>query len=98
LNKPSYFGESELGDILSFGFSYVEHEDNYVEYIIASPVLARRIIREVDSAELIGDEEYFTKIWTAKLLVTNKIPDTEVFFSNTDFSVVLELDLNKMEE
>jgi hypothetical protein len=52
----------------------------------------------VDSTEIIGDEEYFIKIWTAKLLVTNKIPDTEVFFSNTDFSVVLELDLNKMEE
>lgn len=92
-----YFGDSELSDILSFGFSFVEHEDHCVEYLLVSPYTAKRIIKEIDALNLLVDEDFFGFLWTAKVVLTDKISDNRVVFANRDNSVVLDLNINKME-
>lgn len=97
-NIPSYFGTGELSDIMSFGFSFVEHADHCVEYILASPVMALKIIREIDAFVLTAGSEHIGELWTAELFVTNRIKDDSIIFSNNDKSVVLDLNLNKIKE
>ena len=101
-SKPTsilpYFGNSELSDILSFGFSFVEHEDHCVEYLIVRPYIAKRIIKEIDTFHLLVDEDHFGLLWTAKVLLTDKIPEGRIVFANRDNSVVLDLNINKMED
>ena len=95
---PSYFGDSELADILSFGFSYVEHEDHCVEYLLVSPITAKRVIKEIESFNLTVDTDCLGLLWTAQVLLTDKIKDDQIFFANRDLSVILDLNTNKMED
>ena len=98
LERPSYFGPGELSDILSFGFSYVEHEDHCVEYLLVSPRMAKRIIQGIDAITLTIDTDYLGFLWTAHVILTDKIDDNTIVFSNKDYSVVLNLNLNKIVE
>ena len=97
LDQPVYFGEGEISDILGFGFSYVEHEDHTVSHIIATPTWTKKILREIDQINLCVEQEYIGTLWTAKLYISDKIPEDHMIFSNQDRSVVLDLNLNKME-
>lgn len=93
---PSRFGNSLMGEILNFGFAYVESEDSYVEYIVCDPNIMRGIIIEVPEVELAIDKKYFGKLWTAAMYITNKIKNYNIIFANTDLSVVLYLNTNKI--
>jgi hypothetical protein len=95
-NRHSSLCEGEIGDILSFGFSYVEHEDHFLEYIVANPTIIRRLIKEVNDFTFSIDKPYIGELWTAKVYITDRLKNTSIFFSNHDFSVVLNLNLNNI--
>jgi hypothetical protein len=97
IDQSHYFGYSESADIISFGFSYVEHEDHLVEYIIASPDTAKKIIQEIEPLKLTADSSFIGVLWTGKLYVSDKTTDSHILFANSDLSVILDLDTNKME-
>jgi hypothetical protein len=88
--------EGEFEDILNFGFSFIEHEDHVPEYIIADPKMITRMIKEIDKFSLCADKPYIGELWTAKVYMTGKIKNTSLYFSNVDFSVVLNLHLNNI--
>ena len=97
-NNLICFGKGELSDVLSFGFSYVEQEDHFVNYLLVSPEMAKKIIREVDDFYLTSDTPYIGMLWTAQVMVTDKVNKSHIMFSNADQSVVLDLNTNNMEE
>ncbi len=98
VNLLPYFGKSELSDILSFGFSYIEHEDHCAEFLLVSPKTAKRIAKEIDAFEFMIDADCLGILWTARVILTDRVKDYRIVFSNKDMSVVLDLNINKMEE
>lgn len=96
--EQAYFGLGELSDILSFGFSFVEHEDHCVEYLLVSPGIAKKIIQDIGFFQLTVETEYLGILWTSQVYLTDKISNDRIIFSNKDLSVVLDLNLHKMEE
>jgi len=91
-----YFGQGELADMLSFGYSYVEHADHCVEYLLVNPDMARRIIREISDVTISFDSDYIGQLWTAGLYVTDRVQDDTIIFANLDKTVVLVLNTNKI--
>jgi hypothetical protein len=89
-------GIGELSDLLSFGFSYIEHEDHCVSHVLVSPLMAKRIVREIDAFYFTADTSHVGILWTAMMIVTNRVGDFNIIFSNEDQSVVLDLNPNKM--
>lgn len=96
LQSEYSFGEGEMGDFMSFGFAFVEHQDHMVEYIVSTPKVMKQIIAEMD-VDLSVEQPYIATLWTAKLYVTDKVKEDHVLFGNADQSVVLDLNLNKKE-
>lgn len=90
-------GIGELSDLLSFGFSYIEQEDHCVSHVLVSPLVAKRIVQEIDAFYFTADTPYAGVLWTAQMIVTDRVRDFNIVFSNEDQSVVLDLNLNKME-
>jgi len=88
------FGEGALNDALGFGFSYVEQKDHFVEYIVADPKIMKRIFSEIHDSEIGTDKDYIGNLWTAKLLVSRKVKENHLIFSNKNFSTVLDLSLD----
>lgn len=98
-NKSTAFyprPESELKDILNFGISFIEHEDHVSEYIIADPKMIKRMIKEIEDLNLCSDKPHIGELWTTKIYITSKIKNSSLFFSNVDFSVILNLHLNNI--
>ena len=93
----AYLGIGELSDLLSFGFSYVEQKDHFVSHIMVSPAMAKKVIREIDAFYFTAETPCVGMIGTAQMLITDRIGDFHIFFSNKDQSVVLDLNLHKME-
>jgi hypothetical protein len=93
-----HFGKGELSDILGFGFSYVEQSDHFVSSVLVSPGVAKKLVNEIDSFYFTVDTPYIGMLWTAKIIITDKIGDSNFVFSNEDQSVVLDLYTNNMEE
>ena len=87
-------GVESLEDSLNYGFSYVEHEDHIVEYIVVNSALMKRIFGEVNDSVLKVEEGALGELWTAKLYLSDKLSDKQIFFSNSVFSVVINLNLN----
>lgn len=90
-------GVESLEDSLNYGFSYIEHEDHIVEYIVANNKLMKRILGEVRDSVLKPEEDAIGELWTAKLYLSDKLSDKQIYFSNSVFSVVLNLNLNPKE-
>ena len=90
-------GVESLEDSLNYGFSYVEHEDHIVEYIVVNSALMKRIFGEVNDSVLKVEEGALGELWTAKLYLSDKLSDKQIFFSNSVFSVVINLNLNPKE-
>ena len=88
--------EKELADILNFGVSFIEHEDHVSEYIIADPKMVKRMIKEIQEFKLCADKPFIGELWTSKVYMTEKIKSSSLYFSNVDFSVVLNLHLNNI--
>lgn len=85
-------GEGSLDDILSFGFSYIEHEDFMVAYVAANPEMMKKIIAHSD-AQIQMRQGFIGRIWTADLIVSNKVRKNHIMFANGDTSVVLNLNV-----
>ena len=83
-----------LSDVMNYGFSYIEHEDHIVEFIVANNKTMKQIFGEVEDSELNPEGEYIGDLWTAKLLLSPKLQDKQIVFSNNSFSVVINLDLD----
>ena len=86
--------EESLGDALNFGFSFVESEDNMVAYVLVSPAMALRILREVKESTLNPNGEILGGLWTSNLIVSSKIRDNRIIFANHSLTVVLIMDLS----
>ena len=93
------FKGDAIKEAVNFGFSYIESKDHVVNYIVVNSKNLKSILVEVpDSKVKIGvDEGSIGELWTAKLLVSDKLLDSEVLFSNETFSAVINLNLNSKE-
>ena len=90
----SFKGES-IKDALQFGFGYLEHEDHMVHYIAANPKVMKKILMEVPDASLtLPHGSRIGNLWTAQLILSEKLNDDQVLFSNEVFSAVIDLNLN----
>ena len=95
LNAPKVFAEftGGLNDALNFGFSYVEAEDRMVAYVMVSPRMALRILREIQESILDPEDEILGTLWTAKLVCSIKVKDDRIVFVNEPLSTALMLEL-----
>jgi len=92
------FKGQTLKDALVFGFSYIESEDHVVQYIVANPNVLKKIFGEVPDSKLKIEGDSIGELWTAKLLVHDRLSDSQVLFSNNTFSVVLNIYTNSNPE
>ena len=83
-----------IEDAINFGFSYIEHEDHIVQYIVANKKLMKRIFADINDSVLDPDKMAVGGLWTAKLLLSNKLLDSQIIFSNSEYSVVIDIDIN----
>jgi hypothetical protein len=99
-----YYSSSKVGipfkgktirDALNFGFSYIEHEDHIVQYVVANPNIMKKIFVEMPDSILNIDDKAIGKLWTAKLLMSDKLSNDQILLSNNIFSAVINLNLNQ---
>jgi len=90
-------GGEPLRDSLNYGFAFVEHEDHIVQYVVANHRVMKKIFGEISDSVLKPEKEFIGKLWTARLLLSEKLFDSQILFSNRDFSVVINLNLNPKE-
>ena len=90
-------GVESLEDSLNYGFSYIEHEDHIVEHIVVNSTLMKRIFGEVNDSLIKIEDGAIGELWTAKLYLSDKMSDEQILFSNSVFSVVINLNLNPKE-
>jgi len=88
------FKGDSLLDALNFGFSFIESEDHYVHYVAANPSMMKRILGEIPEAVLDPTSESLGELWTARLLLSRKLNDRQVVFSNNTFSAVVDINLD----
>lgn len=91
------FKGDSIKDAVLFGFSYIESEDHVVEYIAANPTNMKRIFENVPDSRIKMRAGAIGELWTARLLVAEKLQDNEILFSNNTFSAVINLNLNNRE-
>ena len=84
----------ELNNVLVFGFSYVEHTDHFVSYIVTNPLMMKRLFMEMSDSEVGMGQGSVGNLWTAKLLVSKRVKQNHLLFSNDNFSAVLDLVVN----
>lgn len=92
------FKGDSIKDALSFGFSYIESEDHVVEYVAASPVVMKKIFEQIIDSKIKMRAGSIGELWTARLLVSDKVNDNQILFSNSTFSAVINLNLNSKEQ
>lgn len=89
--------DGNITDIIEFGFSYIEHEDHLLEYIISGSTLLKKIISEIKDFHFLMEGPPIGTLWTSKIYLTSKLSDNQLIFSNVDFSHVLYLNTNIQE-
>lgn len=78
-------------DALNFGFSYVECQDFIVEYVVANPSMMKAILSKIPDSALDPDDTKIGTLWTADLVVSKKVKDDQLVFSNGGHTAVLFL-------
>jgi len=81
-----------VSDALLFGFSYMESRDHIVEYVIASPEMIKRIFAEIPDSKVNPSEEALGSVWTAKLLISDRLTKNQLLLSNCTYSAVVKVD------
>jgi hypothetical protein len=61
---------------------------------VANPNVLKKMFGEVPDSKLKIEGDSIGELWTAKLLVYDKLADSQILFSNNTFSVVINLDTN----
>jgi hypothetical protein len=87
------FKVDNLLDALNFGFSYLDSVDHVVTYVITNSRNMKKIFAEIPESVLRVDNESIGELWTAKLLVSDKLKNSQIVFSNNVFSAVINLNL-----
>jgi hypothetical protein len=87
------FKGPDIQEAMKFGFSYIEFEDHVVQYIVANRRTMKTILGISDSV-LSPERDSIGELWTAKLLIYDKLMDSQIVFSNNTFSAVVNLNLN----
>ena len=87
-----------LRDALNCGFSYFESEDHIVEYVVANARVIKQILGEINDSVLKPEGDSLGELWTAKIVLSDKLTDSEIYFSNNTFSAVIDLNLNSDSE
>lgn len=82
-----------LEDAINFGFSYVEHKDCIVEYIVSNKRIMKRIFGEIADSKVNPEHGSIGALWTAKLLLSDRLSDKHLIFSDSQFSAVIDIDL-----
>jgi hypothetical protein len=90
--------EKTLENALNFGFSFLEQEDHIVEYVVTNAKTMKKIFGEIPESVLKPDGETIGLLWTSKLLLSDKLADSHIIFSNSSYSIVIDIDLNSDEE
>ena len=88
------FTGTDITDALNFAFAYFDSEDHIVEYIVANSEIMKKVIGEIKDSVLMPEGGSLGELWTAKLFLSSKLKNNEMFFSNNTFSVVINLNLN----
>jgi hypothetical protein len=88
------FNGKTIRDALNFGFSYIESEDHVVEYIVVNAKVMKEIFIEIPDSVIRPNDLSIGELWTAKLLLSDKLSDSQILFSNNSFSAVINLNLN----
>ena len=89
----SFPGEGSIQDIVRFGFSYVETEDNFVAYVLAHPKRMKDVLCCFSESELNPSGEVLGHLWTAELIATKRLKENLLVFANPDLSVILFLEI-----
>ena len=87
-----------LYDALCFGFSYIESEDHFVNYIVANSRNIKKIFAEISDSSVKISEDSVGELWMAKLLISEKLRDKHIMFSNNTLSIIINLNLNPYKE
>jgi len=90
-------GGETFKDLLNYGFAYIEQKDCITAYIVSNSRVMKRILGEIQDSELKPEKHYIGSLWTAKLLLSDKLFDSQILFSDDAFSVVVNLNLNLKE-
>ena len=91
------FTGQTIRDALNFGFSYIESEDHVVQFVIANGAVLKKIFTEIPESILQPKKESLGYLWTANLLCSERLRDSQIVFSNNTFSAVINLNLNPKE-
>ena len=86
-------GKGPIQDMVRFGFSFVESEDDMVSYIIAHPSRMKDILCGFSEAELNPENGALGRLWTAELICVRKMKGNQIVFANQSMGVVLVLDI-----
>jgi len=84
-----------LSEAINFGFSFIEHKDHIVEYIVANKRIMKKIIGEIPDSKINPEYRTIGDLWTAKLCLSEKLSDRQILLSNSGFSIVIDIDLNQ---
>jgi hypothetical protein len=90
-------GGETFKDLLNYGFAYIEQQDCIVNYIVSNNRIMKKIFGEIPDSILKPEKHYIGYLWTAKLLLSDKLFDSQILFSDSAFSVVVNLNLNLKE-
>lgn len=85
-------------EAVDLGFSYMESTDHMVHYVITNGRMMKKILTEVGDTVLNPEYDCIGSLWTALLLVSNKLKDHEIIFSNSTFSTVLNVNPNPKDQ
>ena len=85
-----------LREALNFGFSYIESEDHIVQYVVANCTTMKSLLSDIAEARLYPEKETLGELWTAKLVVSDRLKDNQLIFSNSVFSAVINLNMNNI--
>ena len=88
------FKGERLLDALNFGFSYVESGDHIVEYVATNGRMAKRILSEIPESTVEPSEGFLGRLWTARLVVSDRLGDGQILFSNSTSSAVVDVKIN----
>lgn len=85
--------DGTIEDVINFGFSFVESQDNYVSYVITNSAIMKIIIGFIPESILEPTKKSLGKLWTSDLVLSSKIKENRIVFSNLDYSAVLVLSI-----
>jgi regulator of extracellular matrix RemA (YlzA/DUF370 family) len=89
------FNGLELKDAINFGFSYVGSNDRLVSYVVANSSLMKDILKTVPESVIKLEDGFLGEMWTAKLVVSDRLNGDRMLFSDDNYLSVIDLHLDR---